>query len=160
MGVPRKSGGTWIVAEIGRIASKYQSSSYGKTTSLSSRGGSDASPVEPIGSERPEENSTEEKSPSALDENSRRIERQQSIRARDSFVVTPVQLPSEVTSTAEAASEVSGAIKTTINIGTAMNHVNDQESLKQLKLVPIQVNEVEEMDTQEGILHLPFFYFV
>nr|XP_012150583.1 PREDICTED: ubiquitin carboxyl-terminal hydrolase 7 isoform X5 [Megachile rotundata] len=31
-----------------------------------------------------------------------------------------------------------------------MNHVNDQENLKQLNLAPVQVNEVEEMDTQEG----------
>lgn len=55
-----------------------------------------------------------------------------------------------VTSTAEAVTEVPGAIKTTINIGFAMNHVNDQENLKQLSLAPVQVNEVEEMDTQEG----------
>lgn len=57
---------------------------------------------------------------------------------------------SNVTSTAEAVTEVPGAIKTTINIGFAMNHVNDQENLKQLSLAPVQVNEVEEMDTQEG----------
>ncbi|CAK9814259.1 Ubiquitin carboxyl-terminal hydrolase 7 [Anthophora plagiata] len=39
---------------------------------------------------------------------------------------------------------------TTINIGIAMNHVTDQENLEQVNLAPVQVNEVEEMDTQEG----------
>ncbi|XP_018373851.1 PREDICTED: ubiquitin carboxyl-terminal hydrolase 7 isoform X4 [Trachymyrmex cornetzi] len=61
----------------------------------------------------------------------------------------PLTNANNVTSTAEAVTEVPGAIKTTINIGFAMNHVNDQENLKQLSLAPIQVNEVEEMDTQE-----------
>lgn len=62
----------------------------------------------------------------------------------------PINADDNVTSTAEAVTEVPGAIKTTINIGFAMNHVNDQENLKQLSLAPVQVNEVEEMDTQEG----------
>lgn len=155
-----------IVAEIGRIASKYQSSSSssspsssssGKTTSLSSRGSGDVNPVEPIEIEQPQQDSLERRSSSVLDENSRCIERQQSISDRDSFVVTSVKLPSEVTSTAEAATEVPGAIKTTINIGIAMNHVNDQENLKQLNLAPVQVNEVEEMDTQEGMFYPHMF---
>ena len=64
------------------------------------------------------------------------------------------QLPAEVTSAATAVHEAPGADKTTINIGVAMNHVNDQENLKQLNLTPVQVNEVEEMDTQEGSLIL------
>lgn len=136
-----------IAAEIGLITSKYQSSSCGKTTSLSSRS-SDASPVT-IGIDQVQEQNFLEQKSSVPDEN-QFIERQQSIFARNPFIVTPVKLTSEVTSTAEAASEVPGTIKTTINIGIAMNHVNDQENLKQLNLAPVQVNEVEEMDTQEG----------
>jgi len=54
-----------------------------------------------------------------------------------------------VTSTAVIVTEVPGAIKTT-NIDFAMNHVNDQENLKQLSLAPVQVNKVEKMDIQEG----------
>lgn len=136
-----------IAAEIGLITSKYQSS-CGKTTSLSSRS-SDANPIT-IGIEQVQEQNLLEQKSSVPDENNQFIERQQSIFARNSYIVTSVKLTSEVTSTAEAASEVPGAIKTTINIGIAMNHVNDQENLKQLNLAPVQVNEVEEMDTQEG----------
>jgi len=80
----------------------------------------------------------------------------------------PLINANNVTSTAEAVTEVPGAIKTTINIGFAMNHVNDQENLKQLSLAPIQVNEVEEMDTQEGecispsisSIHLSIYHFI
>lgn len=148
-----------IAAEIGLITSKYQSSSCGKTTSLSSRS-SDASPVT-IGIEQVQEQNLLEQKSSVPDENNQFIERQQSIFARNSFIVTPVKLTSEVTSTAEAASEVPGAIKTTINIGIAMNHVNDQENLKQLNLAPVQVNEVEEMDTQEGgTIFIHLYYFI
>lgn len=68
-------------------------------------------------------------------------------------VVEPVNnsIP-EVTSKARVVREVQSTDKTTINIGVAMNHVNDQENLKQLNLTPVQVNEVEDMDTQEGEL--------
>lgn len=135
-------------AEIGLIASKYQPSSSGKKTSFSSRS-SDASPVA-IGIEQLNQQHSLEQKSSVPDENNQPVERQQSIFTRNSSAVASVKLTSEVTSTAEAASEVPGAIKTTINIGIAMNHVNDQENLKQLNLAPVQVNEVEEMDTQEG----------
>lgn len=148
-----------IAAEIGLIASKYQSSSCGKGTSFSSRS-SDASSVA-IGIEQLHQQNLLEQRSSVPDENNQFIERHQSIFARNLFAVTPVKLTSEVTSTAEAASEVPGAIKTTINIGIAMNHVNDQENLKQLNLAPVQVNEVEEMDTQEGgTIHVHLFRFV
>ncbi|XP_011304851.1 ubiquitin carboxyl-terminal hydrolase 7 isoform X2 [Fopius arisanus] len=59
------------------------------------------------------------------------------------------QINTEVTSTARVVCEVQSTDKTTINIGVAMNHVNEQDNLKQLNLAPVQVNEVEEMDTQE-----------
>ncbi|XP_046819841.1 ubiquitin carboxyl-terminal hydrolase 7 isoform X2 [Vespa crabro] len=75
---------------------------------------------------------------------------QQQLRRRSSTAGgAPVKVSAEITSTAVSASEVPSAVKTTINIGIAMNHVNDQENLKQLNLTPVQVNEVEEMDTQE-----------
>lgn len=146
-------------AEIGLIASKYQPSSSGKKTSFSSRS-SDASPVA-IGIEQLNQQHSLEQKSSVPDENNQPVERQQSIFTRNSSAVASVKLTSEVTSTAEAASEVPGAIKTTINIGIAMNHVNDQENLKQLNLAPVQVNEVEEMDTQEGGTGYPhLFHFI
>jgi len=73
----------------------------------------------------------------------------------------PLINANNVTSTAKAVPRVRSAFKTTINIGFAMNHVNDQENLKQLSLAPIQVNEVEEMDTQEGeCTHLHLSQFI
>lgn len=35
-----------------------------------------------------------------------------------------------------------------------MNHINDPDNIQQLNLATIQVDEIEEMDTQEGELKL------
>lgn len=57
-----------------------------------------------------------------------------------------------MTSTAvKAVQEAPIADKTTINIGQTMNQLNEQDNLKQLNLTPVQGNQVEEMDTQEGM---------
>lgn len=66
--------------------------------------------------------------------------------------------PKEDASSPLAAREVTGTDNTTVNIGLAMNHVNDKEKVHLINPNPVQVNEVEEMDTQEGetqFLHPP-----
>lgn len=67
----------------------------------------------------------------------------------------------EVTSTAPVVREVQSSDKTTINIGVAMNHVNDQDNnTKQQKFKRALVidNFDDLMDTQEG--EFTFFQLV
>lgn len=193
-GRPPCEWGHLMAAEIGRTASKHQSSECGKATSLSSLGGDvglenqvivateseqqqsqqqshyqqrQSSPPPPS----PQQQQQQQQHPHERTSSATTIQPKKTLvkttittsttppcRNRKQFATAPTlginqqqQTPTtDVTSTAEAVTEVPGAIKTTINIGFAMNHVNDQENLKQLSLAPVQVNEVEEMDTQEG----------
>lgn len=70
--------------------------------------------------------------------------------ASDNETVTNKEIVSDITSSARVVREVQGADKTTINIGVAMNHVNDHDNLKHLNLTLVHVDEFEDMDTQEG----------
>lgn len=150
-GRPPRPRGHLTAAEIGRIASK----SCGKATSPSGRS-SDASADNPV--------TVADQDDSILvvsdnqQQNTERTDHQQDELPTSESLQVFSQLFGEVTSTAIAVHEAPGADKTTINIGVTMNHVNDQETIKQLNLTPVQVGEVEEMDTQEG-LFVFFFTF-
>lgn len=144
-GRPPRRWGQFTAAEIGRIASKYQSSSCGKATSPSSRSSDESAESFTLaGSEHlgiPDDDWLQI---------SKRQQASEQTQHRLVFSATQAYgktLP-KVTSSAPVVNE--GTDKRSVDLGVAMNHVNDHENLKQLNLTPVQVNEVEEMDTQEG----------
>lgn len=156
-GRPPSPRGHSTAAEIGLAKSKYQS--CGKTSSSSP--GADqgdsilvVSPIPPP--------AIVQSSPAVQSLFNQQQLQQQQIDEEEDECEIPTQVSQEVTSAATAVHEAPGAdkTKTTINIGFAMNHVNDQENLKQLNLTPVQVNEVEEMDTQEGSFFRSFCFYL
>lgn len=128
-------------AEIGRTASKLQSSSCAKLTG-SQRGSGSTTATTRSSTESSQDGAALREQ--LIDSNSPNP----SPDLRTAAANTPRK---DVTSTARAVQEAPIADKTTINIGQTMNQLNEQENLKQLNLAPVQGNQVEEMDTQEGM---------
>ena len=159
-----ESAGALDAAEIGRIASKYQtSSSCGKATSPSFRSSSngtgnidtanaDAQPPATNVSQKRDNDSSRKKVRHATDT----IDNDNIVACGDTGTTINVN-NIEDTSTTKVAREVRGADKTTINIGVAMNHVNDHDNLN-LDLV-LAADFEDMMDTQEGLVHSYVYYF-
>lgn len=171
---PPSKRGHATAAEIGRIASKHQSSSgkltvSGRSSAASSEFTVPGAPKDTVDNPRDQETALRVRNKPiklpVLKPSSDGTETQTHTRKTDAQGEGDNEISNDTANQPTAvfkkyeqdassplvAREVNGADNTTVNIGLAMNHVNDKENVNQLNPPnPVQVNEVEEMDTQEG----------